>query len=155
MTVNKLAHAGFTGSFEVSLEDDCLIGRVLFIDDIITYEGETVAELTANFKAAVDRYLAHCKKTGKLANKPYSGTFNVRIGSELHRAAAIAANDATINLNEFVAQAIQSAVNQRTTSTVVHNHIITFQQESASAPVWTGMATSQELEKYSATTTHH
>ena len=78
----------------------------------------------------------------------------MRVGSDLHRAAAIAANDASINLNEFVAQAIETAVKKETASTVVHNHIITFKQESASAPVWTGMATSQELEKYSATTTH-
>jgi predicted HicB family RNase H-like nuclease len=155
MTKNKLAHKGFTGSFEVSLEDGCLIGRVLFIDDIITYEGETVAELTVNFEAAVDRYLAYCKKTGKPANKPYSGTFNVRVGPELHRAAAIAANDASINLNEFVAHAIKTAVKKEMASTVVHNHIITFKQESAPVPVWTGMATSQEMEKYSATTTHH
>jgi len=38
MATNKLAHKGFTGSFEVSLEDG-LVGHVQFIDKIITYEG--------------------------------------------------------------------------------------------------------------------
>lgn len=154
MATNKLTHKGFNGSFEVSLEDGCLIGRVLFIDDIITYEGETVPELTANFEAAVDRYLAHCKQTGKAANKPYSGTFNVRVGPELHREAAIAANDASINLNEFVAGAIKAAVNKVSEPAVVHNHnqFITIRQEDMHQPWRSAMATSKELETFSANT---
>lgn len=156
MATNKLAHKGFTGSFEVSLEDGCLVGRVQFIDDIITYEGETVADLTANFEAAVDRYLAHCKRTGKSANKPYSGTFNVRVGPELHREAAIAANDASINLNEFVAGAIKAAVSKDPAPAVVHNHnhVITIKQDPAQQRPWTGMATSKDLETFSANTQH-
>lgn len=154
MATNKLTHEGFTGSFEVSLEDGCLIGRVLFIDDIITYEGETVPELTANFEAAVDRYLAHCKQTGKAANKPYSGTFNVRVGPDLHREAAIAASDASINLNEFVVGAIKAAVNNDPAPAVVHNHhlVISIQQDATQQPIWSAMATSKDLEKFSATT---
>jgi predicted HicB family RNase H-like nuclease len=156
MATNKLTHKGFTGSFEVSLEDGCLIGRIQFIDDIITYEGETVAELTANFNAAVDRYLAHCKQTGKPANKPYSGTFNVRVGPELHREAAAAANEASVNLNEFVAGAIKAAVNKDSTPAVVHNHnhVITIKQETVQQAPWSGMATSKELETFSANTRH-
>lgn len=107
MKTTKLTHKGFTGSGEMSLEDDCLIGRVLFIDDIITYEGATVGELMENFRAAVDHYLDYCKRTGKPANKPYSGTFNVRIGPQLHREAVIAANAASVNLNDFVTTAIK------------------------------------------------
>lgn len=108
MKTTKLTHKGFTGSGEMSLEDDCLVGRVLFIDDIITYEGATVAELVANFQSAVDDYLDYCKRTGKPANKPYSGTFNVRIGPQLHREAVMAASATGINLNEFVTTAIEA-----------------------------------------------
>jgi len=107
LKTTKLTHKGFTGSGEMSLEDDCLIGRVLFIDDIITYDGATVGELMENFRAAVDHYLDYCKRTGKPANKPYSGTFNVRIGPQLHREAVIAANAASVNLNDFVTTAIK------------------------------------------------
>lgn len=151
MAKNNLTHKGFAGSFEVSLEDGCLVGRVLFIDDIITYEGETVPELTAHFEAAVDRYLAHCERTGKAANKPFSGTFNVRVGPELHREAVIAANDASINLNEFVVGAIKAAVDKDSAPEVVHNHhhFITIQQDSLHL---SAMANSQKLETFSATT---
>ena len=62
---NKLSHNGYTGSVEVSFEDNCLHGRVLFIDDIITYEGITAEDLVASFKNAVDHYVTHCKETGK------------------------------------------------------------------------------------------
>ena len=72
-----MTYKGFTGSGQMSLEDDCLTGRVLFIDDIISYEGATVAELVENFRAAVDHYLDYCKRTGKPANKPSSGAFHV------------------------------------------------------------------------------
>lgn len=154
MATNKLTHKGFTGSLEVSLEDGCLIGRVMFIDDLITYEGDTVPELTINFKSAVDRYLAYCTKAGKTANKPFSGTFNVRVGPELHRKAAISANESSVNLNEFVCNAIEAAVNRDSIQAVQHNHnhVITIRQDAAHKPTWTGMATSVEMEKYSATT---
>ena len=146
---NKLIHAGFTGSFDVSLEDGCLIGRVLFIDDIISYEGETVSDLKKNFEAAVDRYIVYCKQTGKPANKPYSGTFNVRVGPELHRKAVIAATEASVNLNEFVSKAILAAVKKDIAPTVVHNHIIKFETESSTRRFWS--VSSHNPEKYSAT----
>ena len=144
------------GSMDVSVEDACLIGRLLFIDDIITYEGETVPELIANFKAAVDRYLAHCTHTGKPANKPYSGTFNVRIGPELHRAAVVTANSASLNLNEFVADAIKAAIDKDLAPTVMHNHnhhhLVTIQQDEGNQSTWTPMTSSNQLEIRSATT---
>lgn len=128
MKTTKLTHKGFTGSGELSLEDDCLIGSVLFIDDIITYEGATVAELVANFQSAVDDYLDYCKRTGKPANKPYSGTFNVRIGPQLHREAVIAANAAGINLNEFVMTAIERTLK---TASVSSNQQAATQEKTA------------------------
>lgn len=53
MSKDLMMHKGFTGSMEASIEDECLHGRILFIDDIVTYEGETVAELKDSFVAAV------------------------------------------------------------------------------------------------------
>ncbi|MEI6263181.1 MAG: type II toxin-antitoxin system HicB family antitoxin [Deltaproteobacteria bacterium] len=109
---NKLSHNGYTGSVEVSFEDNCLHGKLLFIGDLITYEGATVEDLQASFKNAVDHYISYCRETGKPANKPYSGTFNVRIGTELHRKAAQEANERHISLNDYVAQAIKTAFDQ-------------------------------------------
>lgn len=153
MATNKLTHKGFTGSYEVSLEDECLFGRILFIDDIVTYEGQTTGELVSSFRSAVDRYLAHCKTTGKVANKPYSGSFNVRVGSDIHRKAVIEASSCGLTLNELVVEALEVRVNGKQATQVEHNHrhVITIEAESESN-VWAAQATTAILESFRATT---
>jgi len=105
-----LRYKGFYGSIEVSLEDDCLFGKLEFIDPLVNYEADTAHGLEQTFKKAVDDYLADCKTLGREPAKPYKGSFNVRVGSELHKKALIAAKEKSINLNEFVRQSIQQAI---------------------------------------------
>jgi predicted HicB family RNase H-like nuclease len=122
MASDCMQYNGYSGSVEVSIEDGCLHGRILFIDDLITYEGDSVPELKSNFHGAVDRYVADCVDTGRPANKPYSGTFNVRIGPDLHRQAAQAAYKAGIKLNEFVLRSVQQAVEMSGCIQINHHH---------------------------------
>ena len=83
------------------------MGQVLFIRGLIVYEADTFPELRRNFKAAVDKYLASCAAAGTSPEKPASGTFNVRIGPELHAAAIVASHHADISLNEWMKRAVQ------------------------------------------------
>lgn len=155
MAASNLSHKGFTGSCEISLEDDCLFGRILFIEDIVTFEGQTTADIKASFIDAVDRYLTHCEKTGKAANKPYSGSFNVRVGSDLHRKAAMQAHARGLNLNEFVIQAIEAKANGDEPSKMIHSHHHTITVEVSTEDKFISLAnTSKLLERYSATTSH-
>ncbi|HHB76328.1 MAG TPA: type II toxin-antitoxin system HicB family antitoxin [Desulfobulbus sp.] len=39
-------------------------------------------------------------------DKPCKGSFNVRVGHELHFSAAVAAHNESITLNEFIKQAL-------------------------------------------------
>jgi predicted HicB family RNase H-like nuclease len=103
-----LKYKGYVGSVEVSTEDNCLFGKVLFIEPLINYEGETVAELSAAFNDAVDDYLLDCEAASIEPAKPCKGSFNVRTGPELHQAAAIQATQLDLSLNEFVKRAIQN-----------------------------------------------
>jgi predicted HicB family RNase H-like nuclease len=105
-----MRYKGYTGSIEVSLEDSCLHGRILLINDLITYEADKVEDLFGSFSSAVDRYLDYCAATGKPANRPYSGSFNVRIGEELHKSAAELATLSGTNLNDWVTNAIRQVV---------------------------------------------
>lgn len=130
MALPELSHNDYVGSIEVSIEDACLHGRILFIDDLVTYEGETVHEIRVAFQDAVDRYLAYCQRVGKPANKPYSGTFNVRIGCELHSKAAKVAHVKKIKLNEFVKQAIQAAIDMNGVVTHHHQHDVNVKLQS-------------------------
>ncbi|MCK0743702.1 toxin-antitoxin system HicB family antitoxin [Chromohalobacter nigrandesensis] len=47
---------------------------------------ETVAELEAAFREAVDDYLATCEQLGEAPETPSKGSFNVRVGHDLHLA---------------------------------------------------------------------
>lgn len=122
MASDCMQYQGYSGSIEISLDDGCLHGRIQFIDDLITYEGESVPELLSNFHQAVDRYVADCLETGRPANKPYSGTFNVRIGPELHKHASQAAYKAGVKLNEFVSKAVRQAVEMADGIHINHHH---------------------------------
>lgn len=105
--MNKLFYKSYYGSVEYSGEDDALIGRLLNIKDIVTYEGETVAEIKANFVEAVDGYLKMCAELGQQPDKPASGKFNVRIEPELHRQAQEQAAVLDVSLNDVVTRALK------------------------------------------------
>lgn len=107
---NELEHRGYKGSVEYNSEDRILFGKVLFIDSLLMYHGATVDEIEAAFRETVDSYLQHCEATGKQPNKPYSGSFNVRVGAERHRAAAQLAYRKGCSLNEVVCQALDGCL---------------------------------------------
>ena len=64
--METLKYKGFIGSIEAELEDDTRYGKVLGLDKgvLITYEGQTLSELKADFVNAVDDYIEHCKANG-------------------------------------------------------------------------------------------
>ena len=55
---NTLEYKGYVGSVELSASDDVLFGKVLDVPALISYEGQTLQELTRDFHNAVDDYLA-------------------------------------------------------------------------------------------------
>lgn len=139
MTKPAFTHKGYHGTAEVSTEDDCLHGKVLFIDDLITFEGDSPRGLKQAFIDAVDRYIAYCEKTGKPANKPYSGTFNVRLGSDLHRDSCIAASESEQSLNEFVRDCIITCLTKRQFVVQVqenHHHYYSDNYDEEPTPSW-------------------
>lgn len=117
-----LKYEGYLGSVDVSVEDNCLHGKVQFIEDTITYEGQTPTELEQAFKACVDGYVATCKELGRKPQKGFSGSFNVRVGEELHKKAAVNARVVGVSLNEFVKDAINKRVLNDNDVTVHHLH---------------------------------
>lgn len=110
-----LEYKGYTGSIEYSREDDLLYGKVLGIRGLISYEGERGKSLEQDFRNAIDTYLADCKVEGKTPEKPFKGSFNVRISATLHQKAALLAMEAKTSLNNFVAEAIRSRVTKEPT----------------------------------------
>jgi predicted HicB family RNase H-like nuclease len=110
--METLRYKGFIGSIEAEVEENTLYGKVLGLNKgtLVTYEGQTLAELKEDFIKAVDDYIAHCKENGIPLHKSYSGSFNIRIPSELHAKIAAMAQENGISLNTFVKESLVRAV---------------------------------------------
>ena len=102
-----LEHKGYNGSVLYSAADRILHGRVVGIRDAITYEGSDVNTLERNFKKAVDEYLRFCKEEGKTPDTPFKGSFNIRLGHDLHKRAALYAESHNQKLNAVVHDALE------------------------------------------------
>ena len=107
---NRLAYKGYTALVEFDAESGMLYGSVAGIRDNVYFEGRNADEIERFFRAAVDDYLDFCAEKGKAPEKPFKGSFNVRIGSDLHEKAALAAAAKKQSLNQFVAAAIAAAL---------------------------------------------
>ncbi len=110
-----LEYKGYIGSTEVDVEEGFLYGRLQFIRDVVSYHCADVASLQAAFAAAVDDYLKTCKELGEAPDVPCKGSFNIRVGAELHRQAALAAEREAISLNEWVRRACLSRIDHSRT----------------------------------------
>jgi predicted HicB family RNase H-like nuclease len=108
--MNCFNYRNYQGSIGASIKDNCLYGKILFINDLILYEGNTLDELKKNFEEAVDDYLETCKEAGIEPKKPFKGTFNVRIGQELHEKAARRAEEIGKSLNDYIKDTIKADI---------------------------------------------
>jgi predicted HicB family RNase H-like nuclease len=108
--MNCFNYKGYQGSINASIEDKCLYGKILHIRDLVLYEGNTLEELENSFKESVEDYLEHCKAVGKEPNKPFKGSFNIRIGQELHEKAARRAEEIGKSLNDYIKDAIKADI---------------------------------------------
>ena len=106
---NTMEYKGYTGSVEYSDEDGIFFGRVQFIRTSISYEGSNAEELRKDFSDGVDDYLAACKKKNIAPEQPFKGSFNVRVGRDLHRKLAIEAEQRGISLNSLVIERLEHA----------------------------------------------
>ena len=108
--MKNLEYKGYTGSIEYSKEDGQLYGKVLGIKGLISYEGATGNKLEADFMDAIDTYIADCKQDRTAPEKPFKGSFNVRISPKLHRKAVLLAMEEKTSLNSFVAESIRERI---------------------------------------------
>lgn len=115
-------HRGYLGSCEFSLEDDCLAGKILFINDLIVYDAETVKALRESFVKAVDDYLEFCSEIGKDPDKSFKGSFNVRVDPDLHREVALCGVRQGKGLNDVVKDALTQYVMHGGVVKHEHNH---------------------------------
>lgn len=108
--MNTMTYKGYTARVEYDERDDIFVGRILGIRSIISFHGETVAQLRSEFEAAIKDYLADCKREGVHPEKPASGKLLLRVPAEVHGRALVAAQAAGKSLNQWATEVLQHAV---------------------------------------------
>lgn len=109
---NIIEYKNYHAKIEFSAPDRCLYGKILGIKDLIIFEGVSLEEIEVAFHESVDDYLDYCAKIDKSPDKEYSGQFNVRIPSEIHRKLAEISERTGESLNSVVAAALEEKVSQ-------------------------------------------
>ena len=107
---DMIKHKGYFGSVHYNSDDRVFYGKIEFIRALVSYEGQDADSLEASFHEAVDDYLATCAELGHEPERPFKGSFNVRIAPELHERVMIAATQQGMSLNRFVAETLSQAV---------------------------------------------
>ena len=107
--MNTMTYKGYTARIEYDERDNIFVGRILGIRTIVSFHGETVAQLRAEFELAIKDYLADCKKQGIHPEKPASGKMLLRVPPEIHGRALVAAQAAGVSLNQWATEALRNA----------------------------------------------
>lgn len=103
-----MTYKRYVGTVEYSREDGILWGRVLGIDDMIDYEGESVAALRKDFENAVNHYLDVCRKTGKEPNPPRQGRIVLTLPVEIEAGLEQVAEETGKNAKALILDAVKS-----------------------------------------------
>lgn len=107
-----IEYKGYTGVFEFDPSIDAFHGRIVGLQDVVTFQGRSLDELRREMVESVEDYLEFCAEVGKEPERPYRGEFLVRTTPELHRAATIEAEASGMSLNAWVEATLSAVVRE-------------------------------------------
>lgn len=105
-----LKYKGYIGTVDFDDEQEIFVGEIINTRDVITFQSDTAHGLKQAFVDSIEDYLAFCAARNESPEKPFSGTFNLRIPPELHRKAYITAKKIGVSLNAWVSHVVEHAV---------------------------------------------
>ena len=103
---------GYKAKIEYDPELDQFRGEILGLNGSADFYGKTPASLRKEFKNSLKVFLDVCEEKGIDPIKNYSGKFNLRITSRLHREIAARATAADKSINEWVSEMLKLSVNE-------------------------------------------
>lgn len=65
-----IEHNGYTGVFEFDPSIDAFHGRVIGLQDVVTFQGRSLDELRGAMAESVEDYLELCAEVGKDPEQP-------------------------------------------------------------------------------------
>jgi len=86
-----MEHKGYCGHAIFDDQAGIFHGEVLGIRDVVTFQGESVAELRQSFVESVEDYIDFCRERGEQPAVSHSGKLLLKMSPELHRRIAAAA----------------------------------------------------------------
>jgi predicted HicB family RNase H-like nuclease len=107
---NTIKYKGFTAKIEFSADDNVFFGRLLGVDDIVSFHAENVEDLNKEMKETVDFYIETCEKFGKSVKKTFNGKLLFRFSSELHAKIVESAARRGKSVNEFGREIFETAI---------------------------------------------
>ena len=105
-----IKYKGFIGSVHFSADDAVFYGKVEGVNDLISFEGESVQELISAFHYVVDEHIKDCEAENKELQKSYKGSFNIRLSPELHQRIATIAKLRGQSINKFIADTLAQTI---------------------------------------------
>ncbi|WP_063332082.1 type II toxin-antitoxin system HicB family antitoxin [Marinomonas sp. TW1] len=143
MSKKYFEYKGYTGSIDFSIDDSVLFGKIEFINDLVNYEAATLEELKSEFILAVDDYLETCKEINKQPEKTMSGTFNVRVGENIHKKLAVLSFKEDKSINDLVKSALNAYLEKGKKEFHVHFHgaseeVVNRAFKEVEVPRWAG-----------------
>lgn len=108
--MKAMNYKDYAARIEYSDEDECFVGHITGIHDVVGFHGDSVTQLRAAFIEAVDDYLATCEKLGRPPRKPYSGKFVLRVPAEMHSRMAMQAEAAGKSPNQWATDVLEEAI---------------------------------------------
>lgn len=107
---NILQYGNYYGTVEFDLKERRIYGRILGLNDKISYEGTDLDSLERDFREAVNDYVNFCNEIGKEPEKSFSGKILLRVDPELHGQVAAAAQRSGMSINAWLNEALRASV---------------------------------------------
>ena len=82
--MKTMTYRGYTAEIIYSEEDECFVGDVVDIDDIICFHGDTDEELRVAFENVVDLHIKVKEQPENSPQKHFAGKLLSRLRQALH-----------------------------------------------------------------------
>jgi predicted HicB family RNase H-like nuclease len=107
---DMMQYKGYYGSAHFDDAALILYGKIEFIRAVVTYEANDARSLRKAFEESVEDYLHTCGIQKIEPETPFKGSLNVRLGPDLHRRVALAAEQHHSTINKFIVSTLDKMV---------------------------------------------
>ena len=108
--MNIMEVGGYKAKIEYDPDLDQFRGEILGLNGSADFYGKTPASLRKEFKNSLKVFLEICKENGINPTKEFSGRFNLRIPSRLHREISARATATDKSINQWVSETLKRSI---------------------------------------------